>query len=165
VRALLFVACFASVVVAEPTQLPKECAAESPVDEACTAITGRYRIELAPRQGTKSCVLAKKASAILTVSSEGRTPSFDAKPLVRALNLRQRKDAAPVLGADIRDGVCCLDLRLYGRPKKGRSQRVMVHMAAGASVVRAKADERWVDDVGPGMCGDEDLDVTVTKLR
>jgi hypothetical protein len=144
-----------------PAQLPKKCAAESPMDTPCTAIAGRYQIELAPRDN--SCVVTRKVTGVLTISGEGRKPAFDAKSLVKALGLVPKKGDEPVLGAAIRDGVCCIDLRLFGHRDK-RHQRVMVHMAAGATKVGAKADDRWIEDPDDGMCGDEELDVTVTRL-
>lgn len=142
-----------------PVQLPKKCAADSPVDTPCTKLAGRYRIALARRE--KSCVVTKKATGTLTVRSEGKQPKFDAKPLLKALGLTPGTQDQPKLGAAIRDGVCCLDLALYGTKGK-REQRVIVHMAAGASVVSAKADDRWLE--GSDEC-DEHLDVTVEKLR
>ncbi|MDB4962053.1 MAG: hypothetical protein JWP01_2052 [Myxococcales bacterium] len=111
-----------------------------------------------------SCVLTKPVSTVLKVTSEGRKSTFDARPLVPALGLKPGQNDAPELGAAIREGVCCLDLRLYGRTGT-KQQRVMVHMATGASVVGSKADDRWYDDSTNDMCGDEDLDVTVTRER
>lgn len=144
-----------------PAPLPKRCAAESPVDLPCTRIAGRYRIELIPRE--KRCVVAKRTSAVLRVFGEGRSPRFDATPLVRALGLTPGKDDAPELGAAIRDGVCCLDLRLYGT-RGAREERVIVHLASGATVVGGWAKDRWFVDTPYGLC-DEDVDVVVTRLR
>jgi hypothetical protein len=145
-----------STAVAQP--LPKKCAADSPTDAPCRSIKGRYKIELAPRD--KSCVVTKRVSAILDVKSDGKKPAFDARALANAIGLR--RGHPPELTADIRDGVCCLDLRLYGLAG-AKDQRVMVHMAAGAIAVSAKADDRWI--AGSKMCGDEDLDVSVTRTR
>ena len=50
---------------------------------------------------------------------------------------------------------------------KVTTETVKVRMAAGASLVGSSAEDRWYEDRKDGssdMCGDEDLDVTVTKL-
>lgn len=152
--------CFlATAAVADP--LPKKCAAESPDDTPCSKIAGKYKIELAPRE--KSCVVKKKTSAIVTIKSEGNRPKFDAAPLLRALGLRPLKTDPPELSSAIRDGVCCIDLRLYGQQGKN-NQRVLIHMAAGATKVGADGKDRWIDDKDD-MCGDEELDVTVTRVK
>ncbi len=146
-----------------PAPLPKRCAADSPTDAPCTKLAGRYRITLAP-QGP-SCVVAKRAVGIVTVRGEGKTPAFDAKPLIRALELTPGKGDAPTLSAARRDGVCCLDLRLYGHAGD-RGQRVTVSLAAGQTVVNGKARDRWTqDDLGRGECGDADLAITVERVR
>jgi hypothetical protein len=163
-RTPVVLALLASQASAEPKQLPKKCVAESPVDEPCTSLKGRYKIELSQRAGASKCVLTKPVSAVLAITSEGKKPAFDAQPLIKALGLRPRgKDDVPELGADIRDGVCCMDLRVYGRVG-AHSQRVQLNLAAGARVVSARSKERWIADEGPDMCGDEELDVKVTKL-
>ena len=96
---------------------------------------------------------------------EGKTPAFDAKRLVRALGLKLGKDDAPALSAARRDGVCCLDLRLYGHAGD-RGQRITVSLAAGATAVNAKAWDRWTqDDPGRDTCGDANLAVTVERVR
>jgi hypothetical protein len=141
-----------------PAQLPTKCAAEFPVDAPCTKLAGKYKIALAPRE--KSCVVTKKAAGILTVRGEGKAPKFDAGPLLEALGLKPSKKDKPELGAAIRDGVCCLDLRLYAT-KGAREQRVIVHMAAGANVVSAQADDRWSE--ARDEC-DEHVDVKVTRV-
>ena len=41
----------------------------------------------------------------------------------------------------------------------------IVKMAAGKLRVGAEARDRWIDDPGTAMCGDEDLAVTVTRLE
>lgn len=146
-----------------PAPLPKRCAADSPTDKPCTKLAGRYRVTLAPLGA--SCVVKRKATGILTVRGEGKTPAFDAKPLVRALGLRLGRDDAPKLSAARREGVCCLDLRLYGHDGD-RGQRISVSLAAGATVVNAKASDRWTqDDPGRDECGDADLAVTVERVR
>ncbi|MBL8626236.1 MAG: hypothetical protein JNK64_33280 [Myxococcales bacterium] len=146
-----------------PAPLPKRCAADSPTDAPCTKLAGRYRITLAPRG--QACVVTKPATGILTVRGEGKTPAFDAKPLVRALGLTPGKDDAPSLSAARRDGVCCIDLRLYGHAGD-RGQRITVSLAAGATTVNAKARDRWTqDDPGRDECGDADLAVTVERVR
>lgn len=158
-KALVALCLLASTALADP--LSKKCAAESPDDTPCSKIAGRYKIELAPRE--KSCVVKKKASGVLTIKSEGNRPTFDAKPLLRALGLRPTKDDPPELSSAIREGVCCIDLRLYGQRGKNQ-QRVLIHMAAGATKVGADGKDRWIDDKND-MCGDEQLDVTVTRLK
>lgn len=146
-----------------PAPLPKRCPADSPTDAPCAKLAGRYRITLAPRG--PSCVVTKPATGILTVRGEGKTPEFDAKPLIRALGLTLGKDDAPSLSAARRDGVCCIDLRLYGQVGD-RGQRISVHLAAGATAVNAKAEDRWTQDApGRDECGDAKLAVTVERVR
>ncbi|MBK9031853.1 MAG: hypothetical protein IPL61_11095 [Myxococcales bacterium] len=143
--------------------LPKRCAADSPTDTPCPQLAGRYRITLAPRG--ESCVVKRKALGVLTVRGEGTKPAFDARPLVRALGLRAGKGDEPQLGAALRDGVCCLDLRLYGH-RGDRGQRIQVSLAAGATTVSAKASDRWTqDDPGRAECGDAELAVTAVRVR
>lgn len=125
-------------MAAEPAPLPKRCVADSPTDQVCTSIKGSYRIELSPATDETACVVTTPVSGILTVTSEGKVPTFEAKALSASLGLQE----APGLGADIRDGVCCLDLRMQGS-LGDRGQRVWVSLAAGATVVSAKVKERW----------------------
>ena len=158
------------LVVARPAMadrrarpLPKQCAADSPTDRPCTRLAGRYRLKLTPRTGT--CVVTAPAEAELTVSGEGKTPALDAAPLVRALGLTPGPDDAPALSAAIRDGVCCLDLRLYGHAGD-HAQRVTISLAAGQRLAKGKAADRWTQDApGHAECGDGAIAVEATRVR
>ena len=131
--------------IAGPGQLPKVCAAESPSDEPCTAITGRYQIDIAP--DGDSCVLAKPVSATVTIQAGGKV---DAAQLQRAVGLTDK----PTFGAAIRKGVCCIDFTLYGTKNK-KPITMILHLAAGASLVEAKGR----------ACTDEDLKVNAKRLH
>lgn len=150
-----------AVAIAEPTQLPKKCAADSPVDEPCKSYGGTYRVSLRPRDGEKKCLLEKKPvearvkiNGSKTYRGMGQAPELAA--LAKALGF-PKSDLR--IGADVRDGVCCIDLEVS---PKGRDAFVRVKMARGARVVSGKAKERDVPS-GYNEC-DAELDVAITLV-
>ena len=154
---VLLVLAVPAVATAEPTQLPKKCAADSPVDEPCTSYGGTYKISVRQREGEKRCLTTKKrAEARVKISGtktyEGIGQATELAAYARALGF-PKSDLR--IGADVRDGVCCIDLEVS---PKGRDAHVRVKMARGKTVVSAKAKER--DMRGIHEC-DALLDVTV----
>jgi hypothetical protein len=137
--------------------LPKKCAADSPADEPCATYGGTYRVRLTPRpSASESCFVKKPIEALVTVngtaSYRGVGQAEELRAFGKALGLRNPELR---LGADVRDGVCCVDLDVSDQTAKYR--RVVVHLARGASVVIAKAKERATSKTQ--FC-DEELDVT-----
>src|SRR5262245_10583312 len=95
----------------EYTPLPKECAAESPADAVCTSYGGTYRITIRP--GETPCFVMKPVTATVKIDGKkelrGIGHAKELEPLGRALGM---KNVETRVGADVRDGVCCVDLRL-----------------------------------------------------
>lgn len=161
--AAVFVPALAS---AQPQQLPEVCVAVAPVDAPCTSLRGRYRFVITPRDDGARCVVTKKLTGTLTVTRVQGEPRR-AKPSFKLTSLRKPLGltAAPKteLGAALRDGVCCLDLRVTGPMASSRRAKLTLNLAAGASKVGTRVRAEWSDD-GGASCEDS-LDAVVTKLK
>lgn len=168
-RTLALLALLAPAVAsAEPTQLPDVCVADAPVDEPCTALRGRYRFEIvrsyaeAPR-----CVIGKKLAGTLTITSVKGPPSrliptFKLTSLRKALRLTATPEVS--VGVGLRDGVCCIDLRIRGPLTSTRNADLKINFAAGASLVGTRAKASWQEANGIDDCEDV-VEMTAKKLK
>lgn len=140
----------------EPIELPKKCAADSPVDLPCTSYAGAYKIRLRPKPAARPCVLVKPVEGKVVLSDQPYKGMEQAKAELAGLAKKLgMKEARLRVGAAKRAGVCCIDLQLSDDARG----TVRIHMARGKTKVSAKANDRWVRD--DGMCGDVKLDVSV----
>jgi hypothetical protein len=151
-------------------QLPKRCVAESPNDVPCSAIAGTYRLRIEPVTHDDRCFIKKPIEADVTLGLPLKDGlglvDTKAQKLVKKLGWKQRKIDDRGASADLRDGVCCIDLRLTetsGKPKNETERRLIVHMAAGRTVVNAVAEERIMPDHGDDC--QNDLVVTAKRIK
>ena len=148
----------AAEVDAAVAALPKKCAADSPVDDPCPTYGGTYRIKLTPRTG-EQCIVKKAAEARIRISGanayRGIGQATELAPLAKAIG---KPNSDLRIGADVREGVCCIDLEIS---PKGMDAFVRVRIARGAKVANAKAKERKM--TANNMC-DAELDVVVERL-
>ena len=145
------------LAAAEPQQLPKKCSADSPVDDPCEHYGGTYLVSITPEQGDK-CVVKKPAKARVkvdkTVTYRGLEKSPELAALARALGM-PRADFR--IGADIRDGVCCLDFDI-----SDASRTVRVKIARGKRMVNSKGRDKAVK--GSSDCqGDPQVTVELVE--
>jgi hypothetical protein len=136
------------------------CSAPSPpAGEPCTSIEGTYRLKLTPNDSP--CVLTKPIEATFTIGKplgNGRV-TFGSRDLVKRLGFKPRRDDTVAASAAIREGVCCIDLRLTEtRGSKGNEteRRLIVHLARTAAAINTTATERVMPDRGD----DCQLDIT-----
>lgn len=134
-------------------QLPKRCVADSPIDSPCAAVPSTYRLRIEPVEHDDRCFITKPIETQVWIGKplQYGLVQLRANDLVKKLRWKQRKDDDHKASADIRDGVCCIDVRLTqttGKPNNETERRLIVHLAAGGSVVNATAQERIMPDHG-----------------
>jgi hypothetical protein len=143
-------------------QLPKECGAESPIDLPCSSYAGTYRVTVrqpAP-DGPSTCVVKESVTAAVTLTGargyDGFGHATGLEALGNALGMKAKPDHR--IGADVREGVCCVDLELSDQ--SGNSPTLVVNIARGASVLSAKAKD-WTD--AKDCLGTPEVEVTLVK--
>lgn len=147
--------------VAAARALPKRCAADSPVDQACESYGGTYLITLGPAESgaDKACVVSRTVTAKVvldgSVAYSGRGAGHELDALGKTLGVKKPDHT---VGAAVRKGVCCVDLEV--RDDAGVGRVVQIHLARGASIVSAKAHD-WT---GVKDCeGQPSVDVRLVK--
>jgi len=167
---LALAACTQSSAAPAPParQLPKKCVAESPSDVPCASFAGTYRVRVSPRADNKKCIVGKPIDATIKVGKalDKGLAELDAKALLAKLGFRPRKDDTPEAGAAVRDGVCCVDVRLTettGKPDDETERRLILHIARGETKAVGLAEERIMPDHGKDCQNDLDVEVTIVK--
>lgn len=128
-------------VVDEVQDLPKKCVAESPRDRPCQSYGGTYRLRISPDDSGPSCLGTKPIETTIRLKASSRyggsgKHSWELGALITALGF---KKPDPRLGSAVREGVCCIDVDLFGN-LSGKERRLRLSLARGLTAVNAKAE-------------------------
>jgi hypothetical protein len=141
---------------ADPVQLPKECVADSPVDEPCRSFRGTYHLEILPPANEPACVITKpiKTDFVLGKPLPNNEVQIDGRALVAKLGWKQRPSDYTQAAAALDTGVCCIQLIVTETVEKPRGveRRLVVDIARGRTKAIALGHDRVLHDRGGGDC-------------